>query len=43
MQVRLQTMPKPAPGQLPLYRGTFDCAKKTVIKEVSIIKLIPLI
>ncbi|KAG8186349.1 hypothetical protein JTE90_005877 [Oedothorax gibbosus] len=33
IKVRLQTMPKPAPGQLPLYSGTFDCAKKTVVKE----------
>lgn len=33
IKVRLQTMPKPAPGQLPLYAGTFDCAKKTVMKE----------
>ncbi|GBM49853.1 Mitochondrial carnitine/acylcarnitine carrier protein [Araneus ventricosus] len=33
IKVRLQTMPKPAPGALPLYSGTFDCAKKTVMKE----------
>ncbi|XP_054710058.1 mitochondrial carnitine/acylcarnitine carrier protein-like [Uloborus diversus] len=33
IKVRLQTMPKPAPGALPLYSGTFDCAKKTIIKE----------
>ncbi|XP_064488066.1 mitochondrial carnitine/acylcarnitine carrier protein-like isoform X1 [Ornithodoros turicata] len=33
IKVRLQTMPKPAPGQPPLYTGTFDCAKKTVVKE----------
>ncbi|GIX74460.1 hypothetical protein CEXT_578471 [Caerostris extrusa] len=33
IKVRLQTMPKPAPGALPLYAGTFDCAKKTVIKR----------
>lgn len=26
-------MPKPAPGELPLYAGTFDCAKKTIMKE----------
>ncbi|KAL1123974.1 hypothetical protein AAG570_001744 [Ranatra chinensis] len=33
IKVRLQTMAKPAPGQLPLYSGTWDCAKKTVQKE----------
>lgn len=33
IKVRLQTMPKPAPGELPLYAGTFDCAKKTIMKE----------
>lgn len=33
IKVRLQTMPKPAPGQAPLYRGTFDCAMKTVGRE----------
>lgn len=33
IKVRLQTMPKPGPGQEPLYKGTFDCAKKTVAKE----------
>ncbi|PVD25199.1 hypothetical protein C0Q70_15697 [Pomacea canaliculata] len=31
--VRLQTMPKPLPGQAPLYSGTFDCAKQTIVKE----------
>jgi solute carrier family 25 carnitine/acylcarnitine transporter 20/29 len=33
MKVRLQTMPKPQPGQPPLYSGTWDCAKKIFIKE----------
>ena len=33
IKVRLQTMPKPAPGQSPMYAGTFDCAKKTVVRE----------
>ncbi|KAK3104011.1 hypothetical protein FSP39_023658 [Pinctada imbricata] len=33
IKVRLQTMPKPAPGQSPLYKGTWDCAMKTVNKE----------
>lgn len=26
-------MPKPAPNESPLYKGTFDCAKKTISKE----------
>ena len=33
IKVRLQTMPKPLPGQSPLYLGTLDCAKKTVRNE----------
>ncbi|XP_025106453.1 mitochondrial carnitine/acylcarnitine carrier protein-like [Pomacea canaliculata] len=33
IKVRLQTMPKPLPGQAPLYSGTFDCAKQTIVKE----------
>lgn len=33
IKVRLQTMPKPAPGQALLYAGTFDCAKQIVVKE----------
>ncbi|XP_063980722.1 congested-like trachea protein [Diachasmimorpha longicaudata] len=33
IKVRLQTAPKPAPGESPLYKGTWDCAKKTVSKE----------
>lgn len=32
-QVRLQTMPVPSPGQSALYKGTLDCAKKTIAKE----------
>lgn len=35
-QVRLQTQPKPKPGETLLYRGTFDCFKKTLAKEVSV-------
>ena len=34
-QVRIQTMPKPAPGQSPLYSGTLDCFKKTIKNEVN--------
>jgi hypothetical protein len=26
-------MPKPAPGESPLYTGTWDCAKKTIKRE----------
>ena len=33
-QVRLQTQPKVMPGERPLYNGLFDCAKKTVVREV---------
>lgn len=33
IKVRLQTMPKPSPGMAPLYKGTWDCAMKTVRKE----------
>lgn len=33
IKVRLQTMPKPKTGELPLYSGTWDCAKKTVKRE----------
>lgn len=32
-QVRLQTMPLPAPGASPMYTGTYDCARKTVQRE----------
>lgn len=33
IKVRLQTMPKPKPGEAPLFTGTFDCFMKTVRKE----------
>lgn len=33
IKVRLQCMPKPAPGEAPLYTGTWDCAKKTLQLE----------
>ncbi|KAK7102306.1 mitochondrial carnitine/acylcarnitine carrier protein-like [Littorina saxatilis] len=33
IKVRLQTMPRIKPGEVPLFTGTFDCAKKTVTKE----------
>ncbi|CAG0883454.1 unnamed protein product [Cyprideis torosa] len=33
IKVRLQTMPRPLPGQKPLYAGTFDCARQIVLKE----------
>ncbi|XP_014488427.1 PREDICTED: mitochondrial carnitine/acylcarnitine carrier protein [Dinoponera quadriceps] len=33
IKVRLQTMPVSAPNELPLYSGTWDCAKKTISKE----------
>ncbi|XP_037934323.1 congested-like trachea protein [Teleopsis dalmanni] len=33
IKVRLQTMPKPNPGEPPLYAGTWDCAKKTIQRE----------
>jgi len=39
-QVRLQTMPKAAAGQSPLYTGTFDCAKKIFLKEVFMMILL---
>ncbi|NXX54518.1 MCAT protein, partial [Scopus umbretta] len=34
IKVRLQTQPKPQPGQPPLYSGTFDCFRKTLVGEV---------
>ena len=34
-QVRLQTMPKPSPGETPMFKGTFDCAYKTLKNEVN--------
>ncbi|XP_023161536.1 congested-like trachea protein isoform X3 [Drosophila hydei] len=33
IKVRLQTMPRPAPGEKPLYSGTLDCATKTIRNE----------
>lgn len=33
IKVRLQTMPLPAPGEQPQYRGTYDCAAQTIRKE----------
>lgn len=33
IKVRLQTMPKPPPGEPPLYRGAFDCGMRTVRRE----------
>ncbi|KAK7490060.1 hypothetical protein BaRGS_00018760 [Batillaria attramentaria] len=33
IKVRLQTMPKPLPGQSPIFSGTWDCARQTVVKE----------
>ncbi|KAG7208288.1 hypothetical protein KM043_014530 [Ampulex compressa] len=33
IKVRLQTMPVPGPNEAPLYKGTLDCAKKTISKE----------
>jgi solute carrier family 25 carnitine/acylcarnitine transporter 20/29 len=33
IKVRLQTQTKPQPGQVLLYTGTLDCAKKIVAKE----------
>jgi solute carrier family 25 carnitine/acylcarnitine transporter 20/29 len=32
-KVRLQTMPEVKPGESPLYKGTLDCAKKTIARE----------
>lgn len=33
IKVRLQTQPKPAPGQPPMFRGALDCALQTVRRE----------
>lgn len=33
IKVRLQTMPRALANQVPLYEGTWDCAKKTVQRE----------
>ncbi|PIO65521.1 hypothetical protein TELCIR_12801, partial [Teladorsagia circumcincta] len=31
--VRLQTMPRPKPGEPPMFRGALDCVKQTIAKE----------
>ncbi|XP_032892909.1 cAMP-dependent protein kinase type II-alpha regulatory subunit-like isoform X2 [Amblyraja radiata] len=33
IKVRLQTQPKPLPGQSPKFTGTFDCFRKTLVGE----------
>ncbi|KAG8237122.1 hypothetical protein J437_LFUL008174 [Ladona fulva] len=33
IKVRLQCMPVPNPGEAPLYRGTWDCAKKIILQN----------
>ncbi|KAL3079677.1 hypothetical protein niasHS_013959 [Heterodera schachtii] len=33
VKVRLQTMPKPAPGQPPLFTGAMDCVRQTMARE----------
>ncbi|CAK8677474.1 unnamed protein product [Clavelina lepadiformis] len=33
IKVRLQTMPTPAPGQAPMFTGTWDCFTKTIKHE----------
>ncbi|XP_076161910.1 carnitine/acylcarnitine carrier protein colt, mitochondrial isoform X2 [Ptiloglossa arizonensis] len=33
IKVRLQTMPLPGPNEVALYKGTLDCAKKTITRE----------
>ncbi|XP_074529305.1 protein kinase, cAMP-dependent, regulatory, type II, alpha, B [Halichoeres trimaculatus] len=33
IKVRLQTQPKPKPGESLIYNGTIDCFKKTIAKE----------
>ncbi|XP_062257813.1 cAMP-dependent protein kinase type II-alpha regulatory subunit-like isoform X1 [Platichthys flesus] len=35
IKVRLQTQPKPKPGEKLIYGGTIDCFKKTLAKEVK--------
>uniref|UniRef100_A0A667Y9U9 Solute carrier family 25 member 20 n=1 Tax=Myripristis murdjan TaxID=586833 RepID=A0A667Y9U9_9TELE len=35
IKVRLQTQPKPKPGESLLYAGTLDCFKKTLAKEIQ--------
>jgi len=38
-KVRLQTQTKPQPGQVLFYTGTWDCAKKIVVKEVKTVEI----
>lgn len=33
VKVRLQTQPPSSPGQAPMYSGTIDCFRKTLVKE----------
>uniref|UniRef100_A0A914Z4R0 Uncharacterized protein n=1 Tax=Panagrolaimus superbus TaxID=310955 RepID=A0A914Z4R0_9BILA len=33
IKVRLQTMPKPLPGQKPLFTGALDCVQQTIKHE----------
>ncbi|XP_060691334.1 protein kinase, cAMP-dependent, regulatory, type II, alpha A isoform X2 [Hemiscyllium ocellatum] len=33
IKVRLQTQPKPLPGQAPMFKGTIDCFYKTLVRE----------
>uniref|UniRef100_F7I7C2 Solute carrier family 25 member 20 n=1 Tax=Callithrix jacchus TaxID=9483 RepID=F7I7C2_CALJA len=35
VKVRLQTQPPSLPGQPPMYSGTFDCFRKTLIREIQ--------
>lgn len=36
VKVRIQTAPKPKPGEIPLFTGAIDCLRKTVAKEVLV-------
>ena len=33
VKVRLQTMPRPLPGESPIFANTIDCFRKTVTRE----------
>jgi solute carrier family 25 carnitine/acylcarnitine transporter 20/29 len=33
VKVRLQTMPKPPPGEAPLFKGALDCVQQTIKRE----------
>ncbi len=37
IKVRLQTMPQPEKGEKSIYKGTIDCIKQTIKKEVYFI------